>query len=81
MIQIKVLAFGIAKDIVPKHEFDLQFQNEITVGELKNQFISDYPDFRKLASLKLAVNGHYVEDTQSLSDRDEVAIIPPVSGG
>ena len=81
MIQIKVLAFGIAKEIVANHELDLTFDQPLTIRDLKEQFIKDFPEFQKLASLRLAVNGVYATDDVSLSNKDEVAIIPPVSGG
>ena len=51
------------------------------VGDIRKRLVADYPDFARLASLKLAVNAEYVEDDYALNENDEVVIIPPVSGG
>ena len=81
MMHINILAFGIAKDIVGGTSIALDVQEAISVGELKAQLIDQFPDFSKLASLALAVNGTYVEDGIILKTNDEIVIIPPVSGG
>ena len=51
------------------------------VGQLKNELCNRFPDFQKLKSLAIAVNEEYQTDDFGLSERDEVVIIPPVSGG
>jgi len=81
MISIKILAFGIAKDIINETEFELEVNEATSIRDLKQQFIQEYPAFDQLASLQLAVNGAYVSDDLTLQSKDEVAIIPPVSGG
>lgn len=44
-----------------------------------SQFGSDFE--RVLASCKIWVNGEAVEANTPVSDSDEVAVLPPVSGG
>jgi molybdopterin converting factor small subunit len=51
------------------------------VGDLKIELIAQFPDFEKLRSLVIAVNEEYQEDGFILSEKDEIVIIPPVSGG
>ena len=46
-----------------------------------NVFPDEFPDFEKLRSLVIAVNEEYQEDGFILSEKDEIVIIPPVSGG
>ena len=80
---MEVLLFGIAKDIVGKSKIDIAVTNRFpsTVRELKT-FMSDaYPEFGKLSSLAVAVNSEYAQDDVPLERDDEIAIIPPVSGG
>ena len=80
---MEVLFFGIAKDIVGASQKDL-FVNEeppTSVGALKEQLKIVYPELVKLSSLAVAVNSEYAEDDVPLKRNDEVAIIPPVSGG
>tara|TARA_R110002051_G_scaffold144021_2_gene216964 strand:- start:494 stop:736 length:243 start_codon:yes stop_codon:yes gene_type:complete len=80
---MKVLLFGIAKDIVGKSEFNLPIEPKqaFTVLELKAVLVSSFPDFGRLSSFAVAVNSEYANDTFSLKSSDEIAIIPPVSGG
>jgi molybdopterin converting factor subunit 1 len=80
---MKILLFGISKDIVGASSLLINDgkKNPTTVKELK-QFISNkYPEFNTLSSLAIAVNSNYAEDTTLLQEEDEIAIIPPVSGG
>ena len=80
---MKVLLFGIAKDIVG--DSHLQFSNAdktpSSVSELKKVISETYPEFSKLSSLAVAVNSTYAQDDVVINATDEIAIIPPVSGG
>lgn len=80
-MEIKVKAFGIAKDILSKKEQSFQLNEEQSVGALRAELIRNFPDFEKLKSLKFAVNTEYVSDDYQLNENDEVVLIPPVSGG
>jgi molybdopterin converting factor subunit 1 len=80
-MNINILAFGIAKDIINGSTLGLKIQDGTTVGALKMKLISQFPDFEKLRSLAIAVNEEYQDDDFVLSEKDEVVIIPPVSGG
>ncbi|SKB48264.1 MoaD/ThiS family protein [Maribacter arcticus] len=80
---MNVLFFGIAKDIVGSSQitFSDEFKRPNSVADLKAQLIISYPELSKLTSLAVAVNSEYAEDDVSLTVDDEIAIIPPVSGG
>ncbi len=80
---MEVLLFGIAKDIVGQSSFRFN-EGEIvpaSVSELKDKLRRRFPEFQKLSSLAVAVNSTYAEDADCLKEGDEIAIIPPVSGG
>jgi molybdopterin converting factor subunit 1 len=79
-MKITILAFGIAKDIIGQTETRVD-TSESSVKALREQLLAAYPGFEKLASLRLAVNEEYRDDDYLLNEGDEVAIIPPVSGG
>ena len=51
-----------------------------TVGALWASLVADRPDLGKVP-VRYAVNEHYVDASHRLTDRDEVAVFPPVSGG
>lgn len=80
---MELLLFGIAKDIVGESVMDLSNVDELpkSVAELKKLLATEYPDFSKLSSLAIAVNSEYASDDVLLKKDDEIAIIPPVSGG
>ena len=52
-----------------------------TVNSLLGELKQTYPRFNNLQSLMIAVNDEYADLSQALSEQDEIAIIPPVSGG
>ena len=81
MMQINILAFGIAKDIVGGSFLAMELEKGTTVGKLKKRLTEQFPDFARLASLAIAVNTEYVDDETILRQSDEIVIIPPVSGG
>ena len=80
---MQVLLFGIAKDIVGQSQLQFSELNKLptSVLELKQMISERYPEFENLSSLAVAVNSEYAEDNVSLNGDEEIAIIPPVSGG
>lgn len=80
-MKINIRAFGIAKDIIKNNNLALEVATGATVGALKTSLCEQYPDFEKLKSLAIAVNTEYREDDFLLNEKDEIVIIPPVSGG
>jgi molybdopterin converting factor small subunit len=80
-MNIKLTAFGIAKDILGNRTMELEIAGNATIANLKTQLIEAYPTFSKLASLSFAVEESYQGDDFLLSDNQEVVIIPPVAGG
>ncbi len=80
---MEILLFGIAKDIVGKSSFRFDADDLVptSVSELKDRLKGSFPEFGKLSSLAVAVNSAYAEDSDRLREGDEIAIIPPVSGG
>ena len=80
---MEVLLFGIAKDIIGRSDLDLSSlkQKPNSVGELIHFLNDSYPEFAKLSSLAVAVNGEYASNEVPLRGNDEIAVIPPVSGG
>ncbi|MDB5142352.1 MAG: MoaD/ThiS family protein [Mucilaginibacter sp.] len=80
-MKVSVLAFGIAKDIFGGSSVDVELPQHGTTGNLKQSLEECYPRLRHLASYMVAVNNEYAEDESVLTEKDEIAIIPPVSGG
>jgi sulfur-carrier protein len=80
MAKYKVKAFGITKEILGGKEIVIDLAG-LTVQDLRHHLVSAYPKLVGLRSLMIAVNNNYAEDTVSLKETDEIALIPPVSGG
>lgn len=78
---MNILAFGIAKDILGGQSIDIQPSDSVTVESLKTILKKQYPRLEQLTSFAIAVNGTYADEEQMIQPGDEVAIIPPVSGG
>lgn len=76
-----VKAFGISHEIVGQRELVMELENGCTAGRLKATLYVRYPRLQNLRSLFIAVNGRYADDSQPLAEGDEIALIPPVSGG
>lgn len=79
-----ILLFGITKDIVGSSSISLPISsaNKLkTVKELKNYLGNTYPALNKLSSMAVAVNNAYAKDSVKIDNFDEIALIPPVSGG
>lgn len=79
-MKISVLLFAQAREIVGESQVDLTVPDGIDVAGLLKQFVSRFTGLVGL-DMKVAVNSEYTENSQVLHDGDEVAIIPPISGG
>jgi len=80
-MSIKIIAYGIAKDIIKNKSIILTIEEMTTIAKLKEQLILKLPKFDTLKKISFAVNESYVSDNYELQLNDEVVIIPPVSGG
>lgn len=74
--------FAGYRDRVGKAEICIELPDGSTVGFLAKELLRRYPGLT-LDSDKLvvAVNQEYRDHLYALSDTDEIALIPPVSGG
>ncbi|MFD2574297.1 MoaD/ThiS family protein [Spirosoma soli] len=78
---VSVLLFGIVRDLTGQSAISVPLHEGANVEELLGRLHQQYPSLAGVRSLLVAVNGEYAEPTQVLTSRDEIALIPPVSGG
>mgnify|MGYP006284392115 CR=1 FL=1 len=78
---IRLLAFGIARDILGGAETTIDLPDDATVETLRAQLYAAYPELTKLRSLAIARNNQYANENEVITAQDEVVLIPPVSGG
>ncbi|KAL4118338.1 hypothetical protein PRIC2_010664 [Phytophthora ramorum] len=79
-MQVKVLYFASAREEVGLREEKLRLPSDATLATLRRLLMDKYP-YAALESITLARNLEYSEDAVALADGDEVALIPPISGG
>jgi len=93
MPSIKILFFAAARELVGGvQQVDVEIQPRadssgvLYLRDVRTYLASAFPDLDSIiADVTLALNMQYVgveaEGTLSLQDGDEVALIPPISGG
>ncbi len=81
-MKIKLLLFSSAADLAGFREQEIERDDLKVAGNILGYLTSLNTEFDKWAPyLRVAVNSSYVDTNHQLSDGDEVAVIPPVSGG
>lgn len=80
-MKIRVLCFGITKELLGGFEQSFELAKGSKVIDLKQLLLVKNQTFERLASLRIAINEEYCEDETEIYENDEVVLIPPVSGG
>jgi molybdopterin converting factor subunit 1 len=78
---VSVLLFGITREIVGTSSLAVTVPPSGEIGDLLDSLKERYPALSGLRSLLIAVNGEYAELSTKITTKDEIALIPPVSGG
>jgi len=79
---VKVLFFASLKDITGESGIDLELDENADVESLKVEVTSMYPKLKPFMSfVKIAINQEFAEANSVIKNGDELAILPPVSGG
>jgi molybdopterin converting factor subunit 1 len=81
-MRVRVLFFGTLKDLAGKSSDLLELPESASVADLLAHYQGRIPRFKdSLPSLAVAVNQQYAGPETKLKTDDEVALLPPVSGG
>jgi molybdopterin converting factor subunit 1 len=81
-MRVKVRLFARLRDLVGAGELERDVPTGATVKTVWDGLVRDYPAIQPYAdSLSCAVNVDYARMTTAINDEDEVAFLPPVSGG
>ena len=82
MITIRIQMFARARDLAEASEVTLTLPEGATVADLKKQLREEFPALKELLShCAVAVNNDFAKDEQQVQEKDEIALLPPVSGG
>ena len=81
-MKVTVLAFGIAKEIFGGQQAEIDLPDDKTTANVfKTLLEQKYPRLKQLSSFMLAINNEYAHGEEVIGERDDIAVIPPVSGG
>ena len=79
-VQLKV--FAIARQAAGSDTVELSLSDKPTIAELREALLDKFAELQPLSRhLRFAVNSEYADDTATIEVTDELACIPPVSGG
>lgn len=82
MISVSVLFLGPSKDFAKTESASYELPDGATVSDLRGVLVEHVPGLiGAMATIRFAVNEEFARDETVLSSGDEVALIPPVSGG
>ncbi|MGZ5192114.1 MAG: MoaD/ThiS family protein [Flavisolibacter sp.] len=77
-MEISVKAFGQIADIFGSRS--LQLKNVDSTDDLRNKIENEFPELKKLNYL-VAVDRNIIQNDTIISDKTEIALLPPFSGG
>jgi len=81
-MRARVLFFGMLKELVGRSVDEVDLPEGAVLGSIFEQYAARQPRLRELApSIVAARNQEFADLSTPLADGDEIAFLPPVSGG
>jgi MoaE-MoaD fusion protein len=81
-MQVRVLFFGTLKEMLGRSSDELELPQGATLADLLSRYGAESPKLKQfLPSIALSINEEYAAPSSRLKPGDEVALLPPVSGG
>jgi sulfur-carrier protein len=81
-VRVTVRLFARLRDIAGASELTRDTVPGATIKDVWRQLAADFPELTRYErSISSAVNADYARMDQVIADGDEVAFLPPVSGG
>ena len=81
-MKVKVLLFASLKDIAGRRSIELELDQGSTLQQVKEKLTSLYPEIERMQnSVRIAINQEFADEDSSLNNEDEIAFLPPMSGG
>lgn len=81
-MRVTIRLFARLVDIAGAAELSREIAPDSTIGSVWQQLVREFPDLAAYErSISTAVNADYARMGQAVTDGDEIAFLPPVSGG
>jgi molybdopterin converting factor subunit 1 len=81
-MRVTVRLFARLRDIAGSGELSREAQAGDTVADVWRRLVGEFPEMARYeSSMSSAVNADYARMTAPVADGDEIAFLPPVSGG
>jgi molybdopterin converting factor subunit 1 len=77
---ITVKLFASSREIIGKDKITLKLSEKMTALDLRRMILEQYPQIARIQFV-IAINRKIADDATTVEQMDEVAILPPVSGG
>jgi molybdopterin synthase catalytic subunit len=82
IVRVKVLFFGMLKDIVGRSEDHIEVADGARLDSVFARYAGNFPRLTDLeSSIVLACNQEFCDRSAAIHEGDEIAFLPPVSGG
>ena len=79
---VNVIFFARLREKMGIPEVDIELKNSISIVQFQELLTIQYPQFADLPQpIVVAINHEFAQPEQMISDGDEVAFFPPVTGG
>jgi len=81
-VNIRVRFFALYREVVGKEQVEIEVTEGTTPAHVWRELCQDFPKLVDQSDIwKVAVNSEYIDPDSKLKEGDEVAFIPPLSGG
>jgi molybdopterin synthase catalytic subunit/molybdopterin converting factor small subunit len=81
-VRVRVLFFGLVRDVIGRPQEDLELPGARSLGDVFEHYAAAHPGLRDLSrSILLSRNAEFARRSEMVQDGDEIAFLPPVSGG
>ncbi|HEY1211455.1 MAG TPA: MoaD/ThiS family protein [Nitrososphaera sp.] len=84
-VTLRIKLFAILREIVGKEQMTLQLlrdDGETSVANLRKKILELHPEISaRRIPFAIAVNAKVADERQVIDEDDEIAFLPPISGG
>ncbi len=81
-MQVKVLFFGVLKELAGRASEGVELAEGATLADLLERYEKQVPKLKQYrGAIALSVNQEYAAASRRLKNGDEIGLLPPVSGG